>query len=281
MFKRFKGSVKKILSGSRAYLQLRYSPLWLAALRWVRPLAVRELEKQEEYFMALLQGVKPGGFMAFDIGANEGFVTETLLKKGLRVIAVEPDPRSIRVLKARFSRDGRFFLYPEAAGEREGKAELFLEAGGGALSTVSLKWKGLVEGGGYRLRSGYGQAGRQVGVIALDSLIAAHGLPCFVKIDVEGYEVQVLKGLTQKVPLVVFEANLPEFLAETLECCNRLYTIDKEALFNYSSDFILRLESGVPFTVFRDLLPTLKERCIDIICTMSNFGEYYEPAIRS
>ncbi|MEO1266296.1 MAG: FkbM family methyltransferase, partial [Pseudomonadota bacterium] len=45
----------------------------------------------------------------------------------------------------------------------------------------------------------------EVTVTTLDALIAEHGAPRFIKIDVEGFEADVLAGLSQKVPALSFE----------------------------------------------------------------------------
>jgi FkbM family methyltransferase len=45
----------------------------------------------------------------------------------------------------------------------------------------------------------------EVEVTTLDLLIKKHGLPYFCKIDVEGFETKVLKGLSQPIPILSFE----------------------------------------------------------------------------
>jgi hypothetical protein len=45
----------------------------------------------------------------------------------------------------------------------------------------------------------------EVPVTTLDALIDAHGVPSFIKIDVEGFEGEVLAGLTKPVTALSFE----------------------------------------------------------------------------
>ena len=48
-------------------------------------------------------------------------------------------------------------------------------------------------------------SGIRVPATTLDALIARHGLPRFCKIDVEGYEAEVLRGLSQPISALSFE----------------------------------------------------------------------------
>jgi len=64
----------------------------------------------------------------------------------------------------------------------------------------------------------------QVPVTTLDALIQAHGMPAFCKIDVEGFELQVLEGLSQPLPCLSFEY-IPAALDEARACVARLQTL--------------------------------------------------------
>ena len=70
----------------------------------------------------------------------------------------------------------------------------------------------------------------------LDNLIAIYGKPTFIKIDVEGFEHEVLKGLSQNVKFISFEYTVPEAITSVLDCIDRISTIDNQnnILFNYS-----------------------------------------------
>jgi hypothetical protein len=68
----------------------------------------------------------------------------------------------------------------------------------------------------------------------LEQLIALHGAPFFIKIDAEGYEAPVLKGLHPLVPYLPSELNLPEFQAERLECIELLSRLAPEGKCNYA-----------------------------------------------
>jgi hypothetical protein len=71
-----------------------------------------------------------------------------------------------------------------------------------------------------------------VETITLEQMISTYGRPFYIKIDVEGYELNVLKGLQTAVPYLSFEVNLPDFRSEGGQCTARLREIAADGVFN-------------------------------------------------
>jgi FkbM family methyltransferase len=160
------------------------------------------------------------GDLVFDIGANVGDMTALYLELGARVISVEPQEECLKRLDVRFGRHPLVNIVPMAVGAVEGEQEMLLSDIRSPLSSMSPEWIAAVKSSG---RFPYYAWGRSVTVpvTTLDSLIALHGEPAFCKIDVEGFEKEVLKGLSRPLSLLSFEFHA-EFIGETLACLGRL-----------------------------------------------------------
>src|SRR4029453_18235955 len=100
---------------------------------------------------------------------------------------------------------------------------LWIDEPGSAKNSLSRKWVETLKGDearfGHRLEFA---RQKKVQTTTLDELTISYGLPFFVKIDVEGYEPSVLRGMKRPVPFLSFEVNFPEFRAEGFECVELL-----------------------------------------------------------
>src|SRR5579883_3168360 len=67
------------------------------------------------------------GDLCFDIGAHLGDRTGHFLALGARVVAVEPQPGPLAVLRRLYGRDPRVLLVAEAVGASSGWAELAID----------------------------------------------------------------------------------------------------------------------------------------------------------
>ncbi|MFB9235823.1 FkbM family methyltransferase [Plantactinospora siamensis] len=144
------------------------------------------------------------GELGFDVGAHVGGRVRTWRRIGARVVALEPQPDCLRVLRLLFGRDGAVTIVPAAAGERAGTASLALSTATPTVSSLSPDWiRSVSADRGFRRVRWDRRV--EVPVTTLDRLIAEHGEPAFCKIDVEGFELDVLRGLTRPVRALSFE----------------------------------------------------------------------------
>lgn len=159
------------------------------------------------------------GDLAFDIGANIGNRTKIFRRLGARVVALEPQPYCQAVLKQAFRNDSQVTIVPAAAGREEGTAEIKIASGHG-VSSLSPQWIGAVTES-HRFSTVSWDRAVSCSVTTVDRLMATYGLPSFIKIDVEGYELQVIEGMHSPVAALSFEYT-PEFRPAAFACIERL-----------------------------------------------------------
>ncbi|MGB4864630.1 MAG: FkbM family methyltransferase [Hyphomicrobium sp.] len=147
--------------------------------------------------------IKPSD-LAFDIGAHVGDRVSSFRRLGARVVALEPQPLLQRALHLIHGRDPAVILVPAAVAAERGLSTLHVNTRNPTVSTLSSAF--LVEADGAEGWQGQSwDTTLTVPVVTLDRLIATFGPPAFIKIDIEGYEDEALRGLTQPVPALSFE----------------------------------------------------------------------------
>ena len=144
------------------------------------------------------------GDLVFDIGAHVGDRVASFRRLGARVVAVEPQPALVGVLKLFYGRSAGVAIEPVAVGRSVGTANLMINADNPTVSTASPEFVSAArDAQGWETQRWIKSV--RVAVTTLDALIGKHGTPVFIKIDVEGFEGEALQGLTRAVKALSFE----------------------------------------------------------------------------
>lgn len=175
----------------------------------------------------------------FDIGANLGNRVGPILELGVKVVAVEPQYECCEYLEKKFGKD--IHIVKKGLSDIVGMKK-FYRANFHTISTFSLDWIEAVKKSG-RFCDYKWDVGTMLEVTTLDELIKDFGIPTFIKIDVEGHEVHVLKGLSQKIKCISFEYTVPEKTVNAVECLNRIKTINNHVECNFSIGESMELAS--------------------------------------
>ena len=181
---------------------------WLNRRLWNR----EELRAFETDLRFYSQFVRPGD-LCFDIGANYGAKAEVFLRLGARVVAFEPQDYCMNELKARLGAHPKLVTVEAAVSDSTGIRTLFVERHSTASSLVP-QWQGEVV------------KTAAVSTITLRDAIAQYGAPQFIKVDVEGHELEVLGGLSRPVRYLSYEYHVRgDGIEKALSCLEHLATL--------------------------------------------------------
>jgi FkbM family methyltransferase len=166
------------------------------------------------------------GDLVFDVGAHKGAKTDIYLHLGADVICIEPQPAYVELLQKKYQHNPHVTILNKGLSNLPGEMCLHICSKAPTISTFSKEWQ---QG---RFKNYIWDKTAIVPVITLDEAITNFGIPNFCKVDVEGYELQVLQGLSQPIPYISFEFTKELFKNSKL-CIQHLENLGY-VFFNYA-----------------------------------------------
>ena len=263
-----KTNCQALLRRAGLYERIKGSWLYDAYWRIADRRVVQQHQQELDFFRNTLVGFRRKDLI-FDLGANHGFKTRVFLELGARVIAVDPDERNQKTLAERFLayrlRKKPVVVVGKAVSDRNGHETFWISEPGFAMNTLSAKWMEALGNDPARFGRTFEFRGkRQVETITLEQMISTYGLPFYIKIDVEGYEPNVLKGLQTAVPYLSFEVNLPDFRSEGEQCIARLREIAANGVFNCAVGDRLMFSDWMSHDAFAKAFVEIRETSVEV-----------------
>jgi FkbM family methyltransferase len=197
------------------------------------------------------------GDLCFDIGANYGIKTTVFKNLGASVVAVEPQPNCYNFLKWKFR--NKATVIHKGIGSKNSILEFYV-SNYNELSSFNKDWVNDLS----VLRNKDAKIIKtlQIPVTTLDNLIEEFGTPKFIKIDVEGYELEVLEGLKLPFKYLSFEYSIPEKKEQLFACLKLLNERYQNLEFNLGFERITALSSDTWYN-YNDFLLEIEKKLLD------------------
>lgn len=219
--------------------------------RWERANERMEQQLHPARIRFYQQFIQPGD-LVFDVGANIGNRVSVFLDCKAKVVAVEPQPACANILREKFQ--DKIQIEQVGLSDAPGELEMHI-ASDPTVSTFDSQY---IEETKEKFRYTEWKGTIKVPITTLQSLVDKHGTPRFCKIDVEGFELQVLKGLTSAIPYISIEYIVPERTQASLDCIAVLHRLSPSGVFNYSigESMQFALQQWMSYDAFREHVQT-------------------------
>jgi FkbM family methyltransferase len=159
----------------------------------------------------------------FDIGTNKGYFTDEYISTypNCEIVCIEANPDLCNYLVQKYNNNKNIYVYHYLVSNESNKdIDFYINFGCDGVSTASKNW---INNSRFSNSKTWSNA-ISIESISLDDLIENTFQPDIIKIDVEGYENTVIRGLTRKVGIIQFEW-AEEELESIKDTCNYLQSI--------------------------------------------------------
>lgn len=168
--------------------------------------------------------------IAYDIGAYKGNYTDFLLSRGVgKIHSFEPNENLFFNLQNKYNNNNKVIVYNCLVGDKNEKKEFYRAKYHHTISTASKDFLTKSRFANNKDENNVPYEWEDPIIMdcyKLDTLIKNTGHPDLIKIDAEGFEVEILSGLTrvEKPLIITFEIH-EEFLDKFKTCVNYLHDI--------------------------------------------------------
>jgi len=152
------------------------------------------------FYLRILRGPRN---LAFDIGANRGEYAKVLASLFKKVVCFEPQPALAEEIRKKTRAFPNLLVVNRAISDRAGTAVLHL-SGHHEMSSMEPGWIGAMQASG-RFGDNRWEQSCTVETMTLDEAILEHGIPDYLKVDVEGHEEKVFATLRHPIRQISFE----------------------------------------------------------------------------
>lgn len=198
--------------------------------------------------------------LIFDVGANIGDMTNIFKNNAKKVVAFEPNPQLSNQLRYRFNMDD-VVIDPRGISDDIGIKNFNISAAH-TISTLSDDW---VTNSRFSDLNAWDLV-LEIETITLDKAIDEYGVPDYIKIDIEGYEYEVLTSFTKLLnhTIISFEW-AEEQKSKLIEIINHLHHLGYNKFYRAENDIVLfdKDIDWVNYDEFKfadDLNPNRKEK---------------------
>jgi FkbM family methyltransferase len=159
--------------------------------RWFPNAYHRSMQAHNQQMQQFYRQFLSPGDLVIDVGANLGNRVATFLKLNCKVVAVEPQASCASFLRWKYG--NKITLIQKGMSDHDGVEEFHVSESH-TISSFASDWVDAVTKSG-RFEKNSWQKKAQMQVSTLDKVMRENGTPVFIKIDVEGYEPTVIRGL--------------------------------------------------------------------------------------
>ncbi|TQI71536.1 FkbM family methyltransferase [Gramella sp. Hel_I_59] len=255
--------IKSLFKRSLLWKRIKNSSLYF---RLLDPSGYDKYEQELMFYKFLLKKHSSKNHLIFDVGANMGRKSFFFSKISKKVIAFEPSQRLFNFLSKRFA-GSNVEVLQYALSSEPGLKNFFITETNQAYNSLSEK----------HIKTTASNSGVANGEITtakvetrtLDYFIENYGIPKYIKIDVEGHEEEVIQGLKMPVPIISFEANLPDFYDETIRILSYLNEISSgNYVCNCSAESLFIYDNFLSIIELKKILRSEQLGYIEIFAVM-------------